>query len=126
MPTWIKFKLIERPYYDKHGNTLKRALSTTGYGLAEIYGGGKLYPDMSKITVLEWHEKGYDLAVLVEGDQAEVDKLLQDKAVFLQASPKEVKIIPDGFKVKTFINADKVSELSAIGIDPKVISGVTK
>ena len=123
MATWLKFKLIDRPYYDKHGNTLKRALSTTGYGLAEIYGGGKLYPDMSKITVLEWHEKGYDLAVLVEGDQAEVDKLLQTKDVFLQASPKEVKIVPDGFKVKTFIAADKVSELSNIGID---ISGVTK
>jgi len=123
MATWLKFKLIDRPYYDKHGNTLKRELSNKGYGIAEIYGGGKLYPDMGKLTVLEWHEKGYDLAVLVEGDQAEVDKLLQTKDVFLQASPKEVKIVPDGFKVKTFVEADKTSELSNIGID---ISGVTK
>ena len=126
MATWIKFKLIDRPYYDKAGNTLKRALYTDRYGVAEIYGGGLLYPDVSKVTVIERYENGDNLILLVDGDQKEIDKLIKAGSVSFQSSPKEVKVVPDGFKVKTFVETDKASELSAIGIDPKIVSGVTK
>ena len=122
MSKWIKFELIDRPYYDENGNTLKRGLYTTKYGLSKIYGGGKVYPDLSKVKVLEQYEKGDTLIVLIDGDKKEVDELLKVKDVTFEASPKEVKIEKDGFKVKLIDEKDKDKELIDIGVD---ISDVT-
>ena len=93
MPQWIKLKLIERPYYDKNGNLIDRPLKTDSSGLAEIYGGGKVYPDIAnqKDKILEWHEKGADLLLQIEITDAEAAELeTRDEALKYQASPKVV------------------------------------
>ena len=95
MPEWLKFDLVKRPYYDKYGDLLGRPLHTDRYGLAEIYGGGKLYPeaDYDQSKVLERYE-GLDILLLlldITNLEAEAIKV-KDKIFQYQASPKEMAV----------------------------------
>ena len=58
MPQWIKFQLIERPYYDRNGNILSSIEGRRNRkGIDEFSGGGKAYPDITG-SILERYEKG--------------------------------------------------------------------
>ena len=126
---WIKFKLIERPYY----NPITGGVLTSIKGLRNrpnidpFTGGGKVYPDLSKVKVLERYEKGVNLMVLVEGEQSAIDDLLKQGAVTFRASPKELKTESLGFqpKVKTDIEAT-VEKETVFGIIKSIESGVTE
>lgn len=86
MPKWIMFKLIERPCYDQDGNILQSIEGRRNRkGIDEINGGGKVYPNLKSVKVLERYEKDGNLMVLADGDTTELE---QQGAVTFQASPK--------------------------------------
>jgi len=94
MGQWLKFKLINRPYYTKDGNLLGRPLYTDRYGIAELYGGGKVYPEIvkQKGKILEWHEKDGTLLLKIDIAESEAEEIkTKDKALKYQASPKIMK-----------------------------------
>lgn len=91
--TWIKFTLIELPYYDPR----------TGEALASIEGrrnrpdkdpfegGGKVYPPLPEnIKVLSRQERGTTLMLLVGDEDAEDLKAMTGKATY-QATPMELR-----------------------------------
>ena len=95
MSEWIKFDLVKRPYYDKYGDLLGRPLYTDRYGLDEIYGGGKLYPevDYDQHKVLERHENADILLLHLDITEAEAEVIrTKDKVFQYQASPKEMAV----------------------------------
>ena len=120
MEQWLKFKLIELPYFDLRTESVLSSIigRKNRPKIDPFVGGGKVYPDLSKIKVLEWYERDNNLLVLVEGEQKEIDKLLKQESVTYKISPKEVKIEKDGFKSDTFTKDKKIKELSDIGIIP--------
>ena len=91
MGQWIKFKLIEWPYYTKDGTLLGRPLYTDRYSIAELYGGGKVYPEIvnQKDKILEWHEKDGVLLLKLDILELEAEEIkTRDEALKYQASPK--------------------------------------
>jgi len=132
MPTWVKFKLIERPYYDKNGDILTRSLYTDRYGLAEIYGGGKVYPDIIESgKVKEWHEKDGVLLLQVDILESEATTItLKDEIKKYKASPKIEKEYNANKDFKALILTDQEAEdlkINFFGIKPlSPDSGVTK
>ena len=119
MPTWIKFQLIERPYY----NPITGEVLTSIKGLRNrpnidpFTGGGKVYPDLSRVLVLERYEKGGDLMVLVDGDQKAIDTLLKQAPVTFQASPMELKTDVLGFQSELIIAEEAaIMKLQIFGI----------
>ena len=94
MSEWIKFKLIERPYYDKNGDLLGRPLFTDRYGLAKIYGGGKIYPeiDLEHKKVQERYEGKGLLLLKTDITTLEAEEIrVKDKAMQYKDSPKTIK-----------------------------------
>ncbi len=109
MPIWIKFKLIERLYYMKDGTLLDRPLYTDRYGIAEFYGGGKVYPESANHwdKILEWYEKDGILLLKLDIPESEAEEIkTKDKVLKYQASPTierdynhkdfEAEILTDG------------------------------
>ena len=91
MAEWLEFKLIERPYYTKNGNLLGRPLYINKYGIAELYGGGKVYPEIvnQKDKHLEWYEKDNILLLKLAIKETEAEEIkTKDKAMKYQATPK--------------------------------------
>lgn len=128
MPTWIKFKLIEKPYFDpRTGKVLSSIAGLKNNPTVDpVKGGGKVYPDFSKVRVLERHEKGTNLLVLVDGEQADIDALLKQEAVTFQASPKELKTESLGFQPAMKTDAAvKAIKVDVFGIKEVLESGVT-
>ena len=111
MPEWIKFKLIERPYYDENGNLLGRPLFTDIYGLAKIYGGGKIYPeiDLEHKKVQERYEgKGFLLLKIDITDLEAEEIKIKDKIMQYQDSPKTMK----SYNSKDF-KAERLTDIEA-------------
>ena len=111
---WLKFRLIERPYWDKDGNVL---VSIKGMrnrkGVDEIHGGGKVYPEIP-FKVLERYEQDGFWYVLVDATQADIDAFIaKDEANSYQASPKEQRVY-------------RTTYFEAALFSPPVESGVTK
>jgi len=124
---WIKFTLIEKPYYDpRTGYVVDITGRRNRPNIDPFTGGGKVHPDLSKVLVLERHEKGTNLLVLVDGEQAGIDTLLKQEAVTFQASPKELKTESLGFqpKLKTEKEA-KAIKSDVFKIKDAISSGVT-
>ena len=91
MPQWIKFQLIERPYYDRNGNILTSIEGRRNRkGIDEFTGGGKVYPDIIESgKIKEWHEK--DGILLINADILESGAIavtVEDKTKTYKASPK--------------------------------------
>ena len=64
---WLKYKLVLRPYYDRHGNVLKSIEGRRNRLLKdEFHGGGLVYPDLAGLKVIERYERGQELLVLVD------------------------------------------------------------
>ena len=94
MGQWVKFKLIERPYYTKDGTLLDRPLYTDRYGIAELYGGGKVYPESANHwdKIIEWCEKDGVLLLKLDIPESEAEEIkTKDKALKYKASPKVMK-----------------------------------
>ena len=128
MQTWIKFKVISKGYYDpRNGKVLKSIDGMKNRpGIDPFQSDGRVYPDLSKVKVLERYQKGLDLLVLVEGEQADIDALLKQEAVTFRASPKELKTESLGFqpKLKTEKEA-KAIKSDVFKIKDAISSGVT-
>jgi len=90
MPQWIKFNLIKKPFWDGDGNILTSIEGRRNRkGIDEFTGGGRLYPDLDRSKVKEWHQKDDVLLVLVditEGDAVALET--KDKKLKYKASPK--------------------------------------
>ena len=126
---WIKFELIERPTYDKNGNLLNRPLYTDRYGLKEIYGGGKVYPDIPSDKIKERHEKdGFWLLQVDILESEAVAITSKDEIKKYKASPKIEKEYNANKDFKALILTDQEAEdlkINFFGIK-KLESGVTK
>jgi hypothetical protein len=95
MPTWIKLKTKERPYYDpRNGKVLKSIEGRRNRpGVDPFEGGGRVYPPIpDNVRVLDWQERGETLMLLVEGEAKDIDRLkgLSGTAQY-RASPKETR-----------------------------------
>ncbi len=95
MPTWIKLKTKERPFYDpRTGKVLSSIEGRRNQPQVDPFcGGGKVYPEEAlKLKRLSWQERGTTLMLLVDEDQNKVDsiKAMSGEATY-QASPKEVR-----------------------------------
>ncbi|MFH1953156.1 MAG: hypothetical protein ABIL06_16250 [Pseudomonadota bacterium] len=130
MPQWIKFELIERPTYDKNGNLLNRPLYTDRYGLKEIYGGGKVYPDIPSDKIKERHEK--DGIWLLKVDILESEAIaikIKDETKKYKASPKIEKEYNANKDFKALLLTDQEAEdlkTNFFGIKKLIVdSGVT-
>ena len=129
MSTWIKFKLIDRPYYTKSGALINRSLSTNTYGISDIRGGGKLWPDLSKVKVLKRYRKDDILYVLIDEsvlpeESKEIEDLLTSETIEFDASPTTVssgEFYPKEMDEETV----RIAILDLFGIDITE-SGVTK
>ena len=131
MPQWIKFQLIERPYYDRHGNILS---SITGRrnrkGIDEFTGGGKVYPEIiiEKGKIKEWHEKDGVLLLQVDIPEAEAkEHETKDEKRKYKASPKiEKEYNYKDFKAKVITDQEAEDlKINFFGIK-KLESGVTQ
>ena len=127
MPQWIKFKLIKKPFWDGSCQILASIEGRRNRkGIDEFTGGGKVYPDLSKVLVLEQYQKGTNLLVLVDGEQADIDALLKQEAVTFKASPKELKTDLGGFQPAMKTDAEvKAIKVDVFGIKEVLESGVT-
>jgi hypothetical protein len=109
---WIKLKTIERPFYDPRTGKVLSSIEgrRNRPGKDPFQGGGKVYPDLSGVTVHARYEAGTTFMVLVEGD---VDKLkaMSGKATY-KASPKETR----EYDLKDFAptELDKTAALKAL------------
>lgn len=64
---WFKFKLLDKPYYDRKGNVLHSIVGRRNrYRKDEFYGGGKIYPDLEGHKILERYEHGNILLVKLD------------------------------------------------------------
>lgn len=125
MATWILFTLIKRPFYDAKGNILASIKGRRNRkGIDEFTGGGWVCPDLSKVKVLQFHYKGPELLVQVEGDQAAIDALTKQESVTYQASPTTALTVPEGLQQTILTDAEAAVTKVSIGID--AVSGVTK
>ena len=69
---WIKFDLIKKPFWDRDGNILTSIEGRRNRkGIDEFTGGGRVYPDIDRTKVEEWHQK--DDVLLVKIDITEVE-----------------------------------------------------
>ena len=87
---WIKFDLIKKPFWDREGNILSSIEGRRNRkGIDEFTGGGRLYPDIDRSKVKEWHQK--DDVLLVKIDITEVEAKgheTKDEKRKYKASPK--------------------------------------
>lgn len=130
MPTqWIQFRLIEKPYYNRHGSVLSSIDNRkNARGRDDFSGGGKVYPATKNLKIIERHENGDSLLLLVEGEQADIDALATSKSVTYATSPITLKTVSEGFQPQA------LSEVEAAGIKREMFgiikggseSGVTK
>lgn len=88
---WIKFKLIKRPYYDQNNHLLGKLDGRRNRrGIDEIRGGGMLYPDLSGLKILAWHEKYRTLCVLIDADDNVINELCgKSEKVRFDMTPKK-------------------------------------
>ena len=126
---WIKFNLVERPYYDKNGNLLNRPLYSDRYGLKEIYGGGKVYPDIPNDKIIERYDKDGIWLTLLNITEAEAkEHETKDEKRKYKASPKiEKEYNYKDFKPKV-LNDNQAKSLKEdfFGVKPIAVgSGVT-
>ena len=127
---WIKFNLVERPYYDKNGNLLNRPLYSDRYGLKEIYGGGKVYPDIPSDKIKERHEKNGIWLLKVDVLESEATTItLKDEVKKYKASPKIEKEYNANKEFKALILTDQEADdlkINFFGIKKLIVdSGVT-
>lgn len=95
MPTWIKFRTKEKPFYDpRTGKVLPSIEGRRNRPKVDPFeGGGKVYPeDALKMKRLSWQEKGTTLMLLVDESQEEIDRIkaMSGEAEY-RASPKKVR-----------------------------------
>ena len=134
MPQWIKFQLIERPYYDRNGNILSSIEGRRNRkGIDEFTGGGKVYPDIidQKAKIKAWHEKDGILLLQVDILESEAIAIkVKDETKKYKASPKIEKEYNANKDFKALIltdqEADDLKE-KFFGIKKLIVdSGVTK
>jgi hypothetical protein len=91
--SWIKYRLIELPYYDKNGDVLGSIDGRRNEpGKDEFSGGGKVYPLMPG-PVLEWKEKAGELLLRLDVQAAEAQTLAaKDEPVTWAESPKTTRV----------------------------------
>jgi len=122
---WIKFNLVERPYYDKNGNLLNRPLYSDRYGLKEIYGGGKVYPDIPSYKIKERHEKNGIWLLKVDVLESEATTItLKDEVKKYKASPKIEKEYNANKEFKALILTDQEADAMKKDFFGMVESGV--
>ena len=111
MKTWVIFKLIERPMYDRHGEILSSVADKRNrYGIDEFYGSGWVFPDIH-IPIQQWHD----------GDQYLVLVDLMDVEVFLDRS--DSKIEPISQRVSEYSKTtSKVLRVSFKDFKPRVLT----
>lgn len=91
---WMTFRLIDRPYYRKDGTIIDRPLSTDCYGITDIQGGGKVYPQEAlRLKRLDWWEEGTTLMLLVDEPQEKIDqiKAMKGQSTY-QITPSQTKM----------------------------------
>lgn len=121
MAHWIKFKLVQRPYYDPR--TGEELASIEGLGnrpnIDPFAGGGAVYPDLTEYRVLERRENENELIVLIDDPDDKIDRLLsKTDALSFAATPKHSRAytfsdfkpvkVPPGAVVSTLVANFKV------------------
>lgn len=123
MPIWIKFRLINLPYYDpRTGNILESIEGRQNRtGIDPIAGGGKVYPDIDPALILKRKEKAGELLLKLDITPEEAAAMIGDENLKkYKASPKVTKEYKDKKDFKGEIVPDEIA-------DPVVVveSGVT-
>lgn len=79
---WLKITLIERPYVNPRTGEILLSIENRKNkpNIDPFKGGGKIYPDLSEVKIIETHEKDFYYLVLVEGTQDAINKILNDQA----------------------------------------------
>ena len=131
MATWIKFKLIARPYYDPRNGQVLASINGR-YNRPKVdpfVGGGYVHPDLKGYGVLKTYQKDGVLYVLVDDSLSSelIEDLVKVTEVEYDASPTTVLIDKDGFLPAEMSIMEAISEISEkLNILPSDISGVTK
>ena len=127
---WIEFYLIAKPFWDRDGNILASIEGRRNRkGIDEFTGGGRLYPDLDRGKVEEWHQKDDVLLVKIDIPEAEaMEHETKDKKLKYKASPKKEKEYNyKDFKAKV-LNDNQAKSLKEdfFGVKPTAVgSGVT-
>ena len=112
MSQWIKFDLIKKPFWDRDGNILASIEGRRNRkGIDEFTGGGRLYPDIDRSKVKEWHQK--DDVLLVKIDITEVEATIittKNEVKKYKASPKIEKEYNANKEFKALILTDQEAE----------------
>jgi len=109
MSQWIKFDLIKKPFWDRDGNILDSIEGRRNRkGIDEFTGGGRVYPDIDRTKVEEWHQK--DDVLLVKIDITEVEATIittKNEVKKYKASPKKEKEYNANKEFKALILTDQ-------------------
>ena len=123
MPTWVKFKLIERPYYDPRTGEILDSIEgrRNRPSIDPFEGGGKVYPDIDPTKILKRKEKAGEWLLKLDMDPAEVNALIGSKEIKkYKLSPKVEK----EYKAKDFAPEIMPDEVADPVTEP--VSGVTE
>ena len=112
MSQWIKFDLIKKPFWDRDGNILASIEGRKNRkGIDEFTGGGRLYPDIDRSKVKEWHQKDDVLLVKIDITEAEATTIITKNEVKkYKASPKIEKEYNANKEFKALILTDQEAE----------------
>lgn len=106
MPTWIKLKTKERPFYDPRTGKVLSSIEgrRNRPGIDPFEGGGKDYPEEAlRLKRLSWQERGTDWMLLVEdGEPIPAKATVLDEAQALHELKQTIGL-PEG----TTLGADK-------------------
>lgn len=124
MPTWVKFKLIERPYYDPRTGEILASIEgrRNRPNIDPFSGGGKVYPNIDPSKILKRKETDGELLLKLDMDQSEIDAMMgSDKIKIYKASPKVGKEYKAN---KGFVPEVVPDEIAEPVVEP--VSGVTE
>ena len=125
---WLRFTLIERPYYDRTGDILASIYGRRNRkGIDEFFGGGRVYPYIPG-KLLKWYQK--DTTLLIQVDMPDSSAYCsKSEALAYQRSPKLIQEYDfKDFKTAILTAAEAEALLITWHYRPEkwVKSGVTK
>lgn len=93
MPIWMKYTLIERPYYDPRSGEILESIEGryNKPGIDPFVGGGKVYPDAIKLKCVYWREQGNNLLILLDEPQSKIDEIKSSAGEKEYAASPKVK-----------------------------------
>jgi len=117
MPVWIKFKLIERPYYDPRDGKILNLIKDRENRpkIDPFIGGGKVYPKFNKINILEQYEKDGILLLRID-DTVDVSNIKTKTEILSYFASPKVEIEYDYKDFEAIICTDEEVEILKIDV----------